>query len=314
MATSERDLVVRRITTEADGVVAIELADPAGGALVPWTPGAHLDLVLPNGLIRQYSLCGDVDDTTRYRIGVLREPRSRGGSEWLHTDAAVGDRLTVRGPRNNFVLVDAAHHVLVAGGIGVTPMLPMLAAIRRRGGSWQMVYGGRTRNAMAFRGELPPEVEIVPQDEAGHPDLRRLLDDPKPGTLVYCCGPAGLIEAVQQQCAGRADPDAVRYELFAAPEAGDDSADQQPFEVELAHTGTSFVVRPGESILTRAVEAGADIVFDCQDGICGSCETPILDGRADHRDHVLTTAEQDEQSCLMICVSRSATPRLVLDL
>ncbi|MEU6697794.1 PDR/VanB family oxidoreductase [Pseudonocardia sp. NPDC046786] len=314
MGTSERDLVVRTITDEADGVVAIELADPADGALTPWTPGAHLDLLLPNGLTRQYSLCGDVDDTSHYRIGVLREPRSRGGSEWLHTALAVGDRLRARGPRNNFALDDAAHHVFVAGGIGVTPMLPMLEAVRRRGGSWQMVYGGRTRAAMAFLGELPPEVEIVPQDEAGHPDLGRLLDDPKPGTLVYCCGPTGLIEAVQQRCAGWADPDAVRYELFAAPATDDDTGDQQPFEVELAHTGTSFVVGPGESILARALEAGADIVFDCEDGICGSCETPILDGRADHRDHVLTTAEQDEQRCLMICVSRSATPRLVLDL
>lgn len=314
MDVQDYDLVVDRLRPEADGVVSIDLTDPTGGELPPWEPGAHIDVVLPGGLTRQYSLCGNVDDRRRYRIGVLREPASRGGSEFLHTRLAVGDRLQIRGPRNNFDLVDAPHHIFVAGGIGVTPILPMLDAVRRRGGSWQMVYGGRSRTAMAFREELPPGVELVPQDELGHPDLARLLGDAPPGTLVYCCGPAGLIDAVRQQCAGWSDPDAVRFELFAAPEAVDDVDQQQPFDVELAHTGVSFTVLPGESILTKAIEAGADIVFDCQDGICGSCETPIIEGRADHRDHVLTSAEQDANTCLMVCVSRSRTPRLVLDL
>ncbi|MEJ8281926.1 PDR/VanB family oxidoreductase [Pseudonocardia spirodelae] len=314
MESSERDLLVAGVRHEADGVVSIELTDPDGAELAAWEPGAHIDVVLPGDLVRQYSLCGDVDDRSRYRIGVLREPTGRGGSEFLHTRLAVGDRLRIRGPRNNFTLVDAPHHVFVAGGIGVTPLLPMLDAVRRRGGSWQMVYGGRTRSAMAFRDELPDGVQLVPQDELGHPDLAGVLDGAAPGTLVYCCGPAGLIDAVRQRCAGWADPDAVRFELFAAPGTIDDVDEQQPFEVQLAHSGVSFTVQPGESILAKAIEAGADIVFDCQDGICGSCETPIIEGSADHRDHVLTTAEREEQACLMVCVSRSRSPRLVLDL
>lgn len=314
MTTLERILQVEDITSEADSVVSLVLTDPDGTDLPAWEAGAHIDVVLPDGRTRQYSLCGDIDDHSRYRIGVLREPQSRGGSEFLHTGVKVGDRLTVRGPRNNFTLDSASHHVFIAGGIGVTPILPMVGEVVRRGGSWRMVYGGRTLDAMAFRKELPDGVELVPQDEHGHPDLDAVLGDVPNGTLVYCCGPADLIEAVRARCASWADPDAMRFELFAAPEEDLDTEGQRPFEVELAHTGTSFVVQPGESILERAISAGADSGFDCQDGICGSCETPILEGSADHQDHVLTAKEQAENTCMMICVSRSAGPRLVLDL
>lgn len=314
MTNTEFTLQVERITGEADGVISVLLTDPGGADLPAWEPGAHIDVGVPDGSTRQYSLCGHIDDLKRYRIGVLREPESRGGSEYLHTGLQVGDRLTIRGPRNNFALVDAPHHVFVAGGIGITPLLPMLTRVGSRGGTWRMVYGGRTRDAMAFCNELPGEVAIVPQDEHGHPDLDELLTDVPVGTLVYCCGPSGLIEAVRKRCASWADPDAVRFELFTAPDDDADPEEQQPFEVELAHTGTSFVVQPGESILDHALAWGADIIFDCQDGICGSCETPILEGRAAHRDHVLTHAEREENTCMMICISRSATSRLVLDL
>lgn len=316
MNSIERTMRVSAVTAVADGVIALTLVDPDGGLLPEWQPGAHLDVVLPGPLVRQYSLCGATSDRTRYRIAVLFERDGRGGFRYLHERVHAGDELRIRGPRNNFRLEEAEFYQFVAGGIGITPILPMIAEVQRAGLSWALLYGGRSLDSMAFLDELeayPGQVTVVPQDRLGLPDLDALLGDRKPGTKVYCCGPGGggLIDAVRARC----DEEVLRYELFRAPETDDvDSAGDHPFEVVLASTGKTVLVQPGESVLAKVLDSGADVLHDCRDGICGSCETAILEGEADHRDHVLTAAEQRENSCMMICVSRCRGERLVLDL
>ncbi|MFC4945443.1 PDR/VanB family oxidoreductase [Pseudonocardia sp. GCM10023141] len=305
---SEFSLRVARRVDEADDVVSFTLVDPMGGDLPAWSPGAHIDVVVPCIGSRQYSLCGDPRNRQQYRIAVLRELAGRGGSNHLHDKVQTGDLLEIHGPRNHFVLDEAPHYVFLAGGIGVTPILTMAADAERRGVSWSMVYGGRTRSTMAFVDELPAGVRLVPEDEVGRIDVAAALRDLPPGALVYCCGPAPLITAVREHGA-----EAVRFELFAAPETEDAPA-ERAFAVTLARTGVTLTVAPGETILDKAIEAGADLGFNCQDGICGSCETSILEGRAEHRDHVLTDQEKAEHTCLMVCVSRAEGARLVLDL
>ncbi|MFG2140571.1 PDR/VanB family oxidoreductase [Streptomyces sp. NPDC048650] len=313
MSTQEPrlDLLVHRMTWEADGVLSLELTHPDGAPLPDWTPGAHLD-VDAGGRLRQYSLCGDPRATSAYRIGVLDAPDSRGGSRHLHTRIRPGGRLTVSRPRNHFTLEDAPSYVFLAGGIGITPLLAMAREAARRGAAWRMVYGGRTRASMAFTDELAAldgDVTLVPQDEHGHLDLDAALDGPTEDTLVYCCGPEPLLAAVEERCpAGQ-----LRLERFTAPTsrpAGDDTA----FEVECRRSGRTLTVGPGTSVLEAAEDAGLTVDSSCRDGICGSCETRVLDGTPDHRDSLLSEAEHTANATMMICVSRCATGRLVLDL
>jgi ferredoxin-NADP reductase len=195
------ELVVSQLVREAEGVVSLVLADPAGRDLPSWEPGAHLDLCLP-GVTRQYSLCGDPQDRSRYRLGVLLEPASRGGSKFVHETLCAEHPVTVRPPRNHFALTDAPDYLFIAGGIGITPILPMIAQAQRAGRPWRLVYGGRTRGSMAFVEELAAygdNVQIRPQDEFGLLDLATLLAEPGE-THVYCCGPEPLLAAVEAQC------------------------------------------------------------------------------------------------------------------
>jgi ferredoxin-NADP reductase len=296
----------------AAGVIGLELVARDGAPLPAWTPGAHVDLDLPSGLVRQYSLCGDPGDRARWRIAVLREPEGRGGSACVHDKLAVGDELTVTGPRNRFPLVDAARYLFIAGGIGITPMLPMIAATQRADRPWQLTYGGRTRASMAFREELAAygdRVVLRPQDEYGLLDLDAVLDGIERGTAVYCCGPEPLLRAVEARC----PDDALRVERFAAKQLEPDSVDRD-FEVELASSGRVVPVPAGCSILAALESSGVDVLSSCQEGTCGTCETGVLDGTPEHRDSVLTRAEQAAGDVMMICVSRAATSRLVLDL
>jgi ferredoxin-NADP reductase len=298
----------------ADGVVALTLCAPAGGPLPPWEPGAHIDLHLPGGLVRQYSLCGDPRQARRWRVAVLREPDGRGGSACVHDKVGVGDELLVAGPRNRFRLVDAGEYLFLAGGIGITPLLPMIAEVARRGAPWRLVYGGRRRASMAFLDELEPlgeAVDVRPQDECGLLELDALLGAPSGGTAVYCCGPESLLRAVEQRCASWPDG-ALHVERFG-PITPDPGADDGEFEVELAQSGRRVQVPAGVSILAALEAAGISVLSSCQEGTCGTCETGVLDGEPDHRDSVLTKAEQQTGDVMMICVSRSRTPRLVLD-
>jgi ferredoxin-NADP reductase len=313
----ELDAVVADRRIAADGVVVLTLREAAGGPLPPWEPGAHVDLLLPgNGdgpLVRQYSLCGDPTDRHAWQLGVLREPDGRGGSAHVHDALHPGSPVRVRGPRNHFPLLPARRYLFVAGGIGITPIRTMVAAAQAAGAEWELVYGGRTRTSMAFLDELPAaRVSIRPQDETGLLDLEGLLGVPRADTLVYCCGPEALLAAVEERCASW-PAGSLRVERFT-PKPVDDPVLAGSFEVELERSGLALTIPPGRSILDVVEEAGVSVLSSCSEGTCGTCETAVLAGEPDHRDSVLTDEEQAANDCMMICVSRSRCPRLVLDL
>ncbi|MFB4315979.1 PDR/VanB family oxidoreductase [Actinomadura sp. 21ATH] len=313
---TERKLVVHARERVADGVVALDLRDPDGAALPEWAPGAHIDLVVGDGLVRQYSLCGDPADRTSWRIAVLREPAGRGGSAAVHDGLPAGVTVLARGPRNHFPLLPAPRYLFVAGGIGITPILPMLRAADAAGADWRLAYGGRTAASMAFGAELAAahggRVELRPQDRHGPLDLAGLLRRTAPGTLVYCCGPAPLLDAVERLCADR-PAGTLHVERFVPRDAGD-PARAESFEVELAVSGRTLTVPPDRSILEVAEEAGVPILSSCREGTCGTCETAVLDGTVDHRDSLLTPEERAANDTMFVCVSRAACPKLLLDL
>jgi ferredoxin-NADP reductase len=315
LGSDEFDVRVAARCEVAEGVVAFGLEDPVGADLPPWTPGSHVDLVLGPDLIRQYSLCGDPNDRQRWRIAVLLEPDGRGGSLHLHHHVSNGDRLRIRGPRNNFALEPARHYEFIAGGIGITPILPMISAVHRSGAEWTLHYGGRARRSMAFVDELDPygdRVKIRPQDIDGLLDLDSALGRVDSDTLVYGCGPPALIAAVEQRCQ-QLNPAALCVERFSNDvlAAGGDSPQ---FTVELVSTGATFVVAHDETILSVLDASGITVPYSCKGGLCGTCETAVIEGDVDHRDVLLTDAEKASNATMMICVSRANSPKLVLDL
>jgi ferredoxin-NADP reductase len=308
---TELELVVAAREFAAQGVLALTLRDPLGRELPDWEPGAHVDLLLGPGLERQYSLCGDPADRSAWRIAVLREPAGRGGSAHVHEQVGKGGKIRVRGPRNHFRQEPAPRYRFIAGGIGITPILPMLAAAEQAGADWTLLYGGRTRSSMAFTPELArygDRVTLAPQDETGLLDLGPVLDDLPEGTLVYCCGPGPLLDAVEERCPAGV----LRVERFQPKEQqpGTDEA----FEVVLARSGRTVPVPPGVSVLDAVRAAGVQVLYSCTEGTCGTCETDVLEGAPDHRDSVLTEEERSAGDTMMICVSRCRGARLVLDL
>lgn len=313
------ELVVRRRDSAAEGVVRLELGRPDGAELPRWQPGAHIDLLLGDDLVRQYSLCGDPLDPGAWTIGVLLDPASRGGSRYVHDRLEPGTAVQVRGPRNHFPLVDAARYRFIAGGIGITPIMTMLEAVQRAGADWTLLYGGRTRASMAFADDLaarfPDRVTVWPQDERGLLDLASLLATPEDGTAVYCCGPEPLLAAVEQNCA-HWPAGALHIERFAAKAvtAEQNAAALDEFEVVCQRSGVTITVPAGESVLELIEEAGVPITTSCYEGVCGSCIARVLEGTPDHRDSVLTTAQKDSGEVIILCTSRSKSPRLVVDL
>jgi ferredoxin-NADP reductase len=311
MTVYEAELVVDRREPAADGVLALTLRHPLGEELPAWEPGAHIDVLLGPDLERQYSLCGDPADRHTWRIAVLREPDGRGGSAYVHGELRQGDKVRVRGPRNHFALASAPRYRFIAGGIGITPILPMLATAQAAGAEWTLLYGGRTRGSMAFTEELGAygdRVTIAPQDESGLLDLPSVLDDVPEGTLVYCCGPGPLLDAVEARCPGGL----LHVERFQPKEqeTGPDSA----FEVVLERSGQTLTVPEGVSVLDTVRAAGVEVLYSCAEGTCGTCETDVLDGTPDHRDSVLSDEEREAGETMLICVSRCRGQRLVLDL
>ncbi|MHC5908413.1 PDR/VanB family oxidoreductase [Streptomyces sp. S6] len=314
MNAYDDELTVHHIGAPAEGVRLLSLRHPLGEPLPAWEPGAHVDLLLAPGLERQYSLCGDPADLREWRVAVLREPDGRGGSDFVHRELAVGDKVRVRGPRNNFPLLPAPRYRFVAGGIGITPLLPMLAAAEASGAQWTLLYGGRSRRSMAFTGELGRyggRVTVAPQDETGGLlELGPVLDELPEDTLVYCCGPGPLLDAVESRC-----PSGVLHvERFRPKEQGQDAADTREFDVVLERSGLTVTVPQDTSVLDAVRAAGVDVLFSCTEGTCGTCETDVLDGEVDHRDSVLTQEEREAGETMMICVSRCRGKKLVLDL
>lgn len=316
MTGSSVTAVVAGIIPEATGILSLHLEPAVAGEVMPaWEPGAHIDLILAPGLERQYSLCGDPQDLTSWRLGILREPDSRGGSAHVHEILAVGDEIVCRGPRNNFPLVDAKEYLFVAGGIGITPILPMIAACEATGKAWRLFYGGRQESTMAFLSELAAygeRVTLWPQDTHGVLDLPSVLGAPSEGTAVYCCGPGALLDAVEQQCAGW-PTGALHLERFR-PKAGALDGADLPFEVELEVSGLTLAVGADQTLAEAIEAAGIDLPTSCREGTCGTCETYVLEGDPDHRDSYLSAEERESGEVIMPCCSRSRTPRLVLDL
>jgi ferredoxin-NADP reductase len=299
----------------ADGVRALRLepADAAGPPLPAWAPGAHVDLILPNGIARPYSLCGDPRDAAAWEVAVLREPDSRGGSAYVHDRLAVGDVLAVRTPQNTFPLVPAAEYALIAGGIGITPLLPMIDELERRGARWRLLYGGRRRASMAFVDRLAAfgdRVTVAPEDTRGLLDVDGWLDAGADAAAVYCCGPEPLLDAVDRACAVRPAHDlhVERFRATAAALAGDDA----PFVVVAAESGVTVTVAEGQSVVEALEAEGVFIPTSCGEGTCETCLCHVVEGEPDHRDSVLTD-DQRARGDFLPCCSRSRSPVIVLD-
>ncbi|MEE2034269.1 PDR/VanB family oxidoreductase [Rhodococcus chondri] len=316
MTADTVDLMVRQMRVESTGVVSLRLEHPRGDAVDRWTPGAHLDLHLGGGLVRQYSLCGDPDDKTGYRVAVLRESAGRGGSRRVHETLRPGDTVTVSAPRNNFELAASPSYVFIAGGIGITPILAMIAEAERAGASWELHYGGRTRDTMAFLDELGrygDRVHVVTEDAEGILDLPAVLATSRPDTLVYACGPEGLLAAVESHSPAW-PAGAIHLERFKAKERPAEAGGDSSFRVTCEQSGVSATVSADRTILETLEEAGVDVPNSCREGICGTCETRVLCGTPDHRDSLLSASEQESGTTVMICVSRARSDELVLDL
>ncbi|MBX7548645.1 PDR/VanB family oxidoreductase [Streptomyces sp. tea 10] len=290
-------LLVAAHETVADGVVQLRLE---GTDLPRWEPGAHLDLVLPSGLVRQYSLCGDPEDTSSYTVATRLVENGRGGSREVHEQVTEGMELEVRGPRNRFPLVEAESYVFVAGGIGITPLLPMLRSLPD-GTPWRLLYAGRDRASMPFL----EEAEKLGRDRVtvveGVPDLDALEADE--GAVVYCCGPEGLMAAVAERF-----PD-VRLERFAPRTSSDGNTE---FEVELRRSGRTLTVPADSTALAAIRRELPDTAYSCEQGFCGTCQQRVLEGEIDHRDELLTDTERADS--MLICVSRARSGRLVIDM
>jgi ferredoxin-NADP reductase len=314
------DLVVadREVVARDQDVIAVTMTAPDGEALPRWYPGAHIDVHLPSGRVRQYSLCGNPDDARSYRIAVRRIPTGGGGSMEVHDDLLIGTPLFTGGPRNAFPLAvpgfgsPTRRFRFIAGGIGITPILPMLVAAERLGVDWSMVYAGRSIDTLPFVDELArfgDRIDVRTDDVHGLPSPADLLGDCPDGTTVYACGPAPMLTAIRAALAGRDDVE-LHFERFAAPPV----VDGAEFTVAIASTGESITVAADETLLTALNRAGVHAPYSCQQGFCGTCRTAVRSGGVDHRDTLLTEPERDAGT-MLICVSRGrGDGPLVLDL
>jgi phthalate 4,5-dioxygenase reductase subunit len=316
-AETDVEMIPRRVTRAeriADDIHLFELRDPAGGELPEFSPGAHVSLRVPNGLIRKYSLCNDPAERDRYVIAVKREAGGRGGSASLIRDVAAGSQVPVSAPANNFALAKSpAGYLFIAGGIGITPIMAMIRQLTATGGRFRLCYCTRSPAATAFRDELSaPELRGKVQIHHDGGDLAKALDlwpvVEKPQGHLYCCGPRGLMQAVRDMT-GHWSPSAVHFEAFT--EAAEAKPDDRPFTVRLARSGDRIEVPVGKTILEALRDHGLDVPSSCESGTCGTCRTRLVSGEADHRDLVL--ADDERATNLMVCVSRARSDEIVID-
>ena len=311
---------VLRRTQEAEGIVAFELARPDGAALPAFSAGSHIDVQLPGGVTRQYSLCNDAAEQHRYRIAVLRDPASRGGSNAMHDTVKEGDTLTISEPRNHFPLVHAGKTLLFAGGIGVTPLLCMAQRLAAIGAEFEMHYSTRSPERTAFRQEIAgsPFAARVQfhhddGDAAQKLDLARVLGQPAPGTHLYVCGPTGYIDFVVNTAKGLGWPaEQIHLEYFGA--AAQDTSGDRAFQVKVASSGATYDIPAGETVVQALGKHGIEIMVSCEQGVCGTCITRVLEGECDHRDMYFTDEEKAKNDQFTPCCSRAKSATLVLDL
>lgn len=311
---------VAEITDEAAGIRSFSLVPASSGTLPAYTPGSHIDVSLTNGLVRQYSLCGDPEDNTRYLIAVKHVPDSRGGSEFMHISLAVGDSLTISPPRNNFPLDETApHSVFLAAGIGITPILSMSERLRAVEASFEFHYFSREPGETAFQDRLAKSphpgglhFHYGLDADAVSSLLHRLLNKRPQGAQLYMCGPKPFMDAALKSAAAW-PPTTVHLEHFSAePSVAPES--EQVFEVSLAQTGQTFAIPEDKTIAEILLENGINVETSCEQGVCGTCITTLLEGEADHRDVIMTPGEHAANNRICICVSRAKSSRLVLDL
>lgn len=311
---------IKRISFEAESINSFELVAPAGGDLVAFTAGSHIDLYLSNGMIRSYSLVNDPSERSRYVIAVNKDAASRGGSRFVHETLRAGDLITISHPRNNFVLQEnTTHSILIAGGIGITPLLSMIRRLKALGRSWELFYAARTRVAAAFLDELSglrrdvqEELHLnFDQEPTGSMlDLAAIVRNAPGDAHLYCCGPVPMLEAFEAATRDR-PAEQVHVEYFKAREK---PAAEGGFEVKLARSNRTITVGAGKTILNALLDAGIAVNYACTEGVCGTCETRVIEGIPDHRDLFLGKAEQAANKTIMICCSGSKSDALVLDL
>jgi vanillate O-demethylase ferredoxin subunit len=315
------DVIVTRKTREAEGIYSFELARADGSALVPFSAGSHIDVHLPSGLIRQYSLCNSPDEQHRYQIGVLLDPATRGGSEAMHA-LEEGSRVQISEPRNLFALAHgASRSLLFAGGIGVTPILCMAERLAQISAPFQLHYCARSAASVAFAerirtssfaGQAHLHFDDQPQTRL---DAAAALAGYRAGDHLYVCGPGGFMAFVLEQARQAGWPEeSLHREYFAAQPASANELEAGSFEVVLASSGRALLVPADRTVAEVLVESGIDLPLSCEAGICGTCLTRVLEGEPEHRDMFLTPAEQALNDQFTPCCSRSRSPRLVLDL
>jgi vanillate O-demethylase ferredoxin subunit len=324
MSTAAATLSVRvaRKTGEAQDICSLELVSTDGSVLPGFSAGSHVDVHLPGGVVRQYSLCNDPAETHRYLVAVLRDPASRGGSAAVHDAVKEGDTLTISAPKNHFALAhEAKKSLLLAGGIGVTPILCMAERLAVMGADFEMHYAARSRERMAFVDRIQgapfaDKVQLHFDDGAAAQKLdpNAVLAKPEAGTHLYVCGPKGFMDAVlaTARAQGWAE-EQLHWEFFAGADAAP-RADDGSFEVQLASSGRVIAIAPDKTVTQALSEAGVEIMVSCEQGVCGTCLTRVLQGEVDHRDAYLTPEEQAANDQFTPCCSRSKSPRLVLDL
>lgn len=321
MKTPTLTVRVVRKTAEATDIATFELVDAQGDALPPFSAGAHIDVHLPNGLVRQYSLCNDSAETHRYLIGVLRDPASRGGSLAMHDLVNEGDILQISAPKNHFPLAhEARRSLLLAGGIGITPILCMAERLAISGAEFDLHYCTRSPARTAFRNRIRGSAftsrvhfHFDDGDAAQKLDIAATLGKVEDGTHLYVCGPKGFMNAVLDTARAAGWPEAqLHYEFFAADVGPSDS--DESFEVKLASSGRVVKVEKDKTIIAALAAAGVEIPFSCEQGVCGTCLTRVLEGVPDHKDNYLTPEEQAANDQLLPCCSRAKSPMLVLDL
>jgi tetrachlorobenzoquinone reductase len=319
MLDSTTEVRVRTLRHEADDIISVELVPYSDRRLPRFSAGSHIDVHLPNGLSRSYSLTNPQGETGKYIIGVYRDPKSRGGSKYIHDELRVGKLLRVSAPRNNFPLVETARrNVFIAGGIGVTPFVCMLDRLNSLGEKWCLYYCVRTRGQAGFIEHLERLAAVngnefvlnVDQEPGGHVlDIAATLSAEPDDAQLYCCGPTGMLNAFKEACRERPD-DRVHIEYFSSTVA---PSVKGGFTIKLHRSGKTVFVPEGNTILEVLLADGMDVPYSCQQGICAACETGVLAGVPDHRDMILTPEQQASNKVMMICCSGSKSEELVLD-